>query len=181
MGLPDKTLDGGRACEVAARAFLGQARSSSVFSTPGRRAIYAASYTDACALIRADLPHRKGLSKQAWMIAPRMREVDRAVRRRLTVEVREAHPETIFARMNADAALADSKKTAAGEAQRIQLLEAAGLPARRLADARPKGCSRDDVLDALACLWTARRIALGKAQVFGEARSYFGQRTGIWS
>jgi hypothetical protein len=45
---------------------------------------------------------------------------------------------------------------------------------------RPRGCGRDDLIDAFACLWSARRIAGGKARVFGERDAYAGQRTGIW-
>lgn len=180
MGLPARTPAGGRACERAARAYLGPGRGSSVFSTSSRRAIFASDYAAACAVIREDLPDRRGLSKQAWGIAPKMREVDAVVRRRPSASIRESHPEVIFAHLNGGAALAAGKKTPEGRAQRLALLEAAGIPASACLTQRPSGVGRDDLVDALACLRTARRIAAGKAKVFGEAEPFAGQRTGIW-
>jgi predicted RNase H-like nuclease len=180
MGLPDVTLGGGRACEIASRRRLGPKRSSSVFSTPSRRALFADSYESACAIIREDLPRRKGLSKQSWMIAPKIRQVDLCVRNGLNFTLREAHPEVTFASLAGGAGLREGKKTTAGKERRIELLHMHGVDVRSALERKPPKCAADDLIDALACLWTARRILSGEAEFLGEADSYFGQLTGIW-
>lgn len=180
MGLPDVTIDGGRPCEVAARARLGAGRSASIFSTPSRAALYEKTYEACCAKIRRELPHRLGISKQAWMIAPKVREVDLAVRAGLPFKLQEAHPEVIFARMQGGQGLRESKKTKAGRALRLKLLRRHRIGVSDALAQRPQGCGEDDVIDALACLWTAHRIARGEAEGLGEVEPYFGQRTGIW-
>src|SRR2546422_9712633 len=77
---------------------------------------------------------------------------------RLQRRVREAHPEVSFALLNG-APLLFAKKSADGEAERRGLLnpifgEIRGVP----------GAARDDVLDAYALLWSARRARRGKAR-----------------
>ena len=79
IGLPERVGAGGRAAENSVRPLLG-ARQSSVFSVPSRAAIYAADY-------RRGLPDRaatseppRKVSKQLFNIAPKIREVDEALR-----------------------------------------------------------------------------------------------------
>ena len=180
MGLGERTEPGGRACEIAARAFLGGVRSRSVFSTPSARAIHADSYDAACAIVREDLPERLGLSKQSWMIAPKIREVDAVVRGRPAVVIRESHPEMAFAVMNGGAGLFPSKKSAEGQADRLGLLKRQGVNAALHLGGRPQGCGADDLIDAFACLWAAGRIATRHARGFGAGADYHGQQMGIW-
>ena len=79
IGLPDRIGPGGRGPERAIRPLLG-ARQSSVFSVPPRAAIYAADFAAACAAaLAASEPPRK-VSKQLFMIAPKIREVDALLR-----------------------------------------------------------------------------------------------------
>jgi hypothetical protein len=63
--------------------------------------------------------------------------------------------------------MAASKKTAAGEEERIEALAQSGL-ARAFVQQLPAGLKvgHDDFLDACAAVWTARRIALGQAGRF---------------
>jgi len=180
MGLPSRTPAGGRPCERAARAYLGRVRGTSVFSTCSRRVIYSSNYETACALIREELPGRRGLSRQAWNIAPKMREVDGLARLGSSLIIRESHPEVVFAHLNGGVGLAAGKKTKGGHAERIALLEKAGIRAQDCLKRRPSGVRRDDLIDALACLHTARRIAAKRAVVLGEDAPFAGQRTGIW-
>jgi predicted RNase H-like nuclease len=137
IGLPDQP--GPRACDRAARRLLGPRRSS-VFPAPSRAHLAAASFGDV-----------GGLSIQAWNLVPKVREVDAAWEPR----VREVGPEVSFAAM-AGAPMAHPKRTAAGRDERLAALGRAEAP--RVPGARP-----DDVLDALACAWTAARIAAGTA------------------
>jgi predicted RNase H-like nuclease len=74
--------------------------------------------------------------------------------------VAEVHPELCFARL-AGQPLPDSKRTWTGAMHRRRLLADNVLPD----DLGPAGraAAIDDVLDAAAAAWTARRIALGQA------------------
>ncbi|MEL6871540.1 MAG: DUF429 domain-containing protein, partial [Pseudomonadota bacterium] len=75
IGLPDQTGIGGRDADIAARRVLG-ARQSSVFAVPSRAAVACADYGDACArAFETSDPPRK-VSKQAFNIFPKIREVD---------------------------------------------------------------------------------------------------------
>jgi predicted RNase H-like nuclease len=77
--------------------------------------------------------------------------------------VREVHPEVCFCLMAGGRAMQFSKKTAAGVAERRDLLHSQfGRAADdALAQGPRSGCATDDLLDALAALWTARRILNG--------------------
>jgi len=61
--------------------------------------------------------------------------------------------------------MAHSKKTPAGSQERRELLAShfGDAVEKALADRRRLGCGQDDLLDAFAALWTARRIVGGKA------------------
>jgi predicted RNase H-like nuclease len=101
IGLPDRTGLGGRAAENCVRPLLG-ARQSSVFSVPSRAAIYASEYREACGIaLTTSEPPRK-VSKQLFNIAPKIREVDEALRATpgAADRVFEVHPELAFWRLN---------------------------------------------------------------------------------
>ena len=111
IGLPERAGHGGRAAENAVRPLLG-ARQSSVFSVPARAAIAANSYRDACAIaLAASDPPRK-VSKQLFMLAPKIREVDEVLRAEKAAAGRvfEVHPELAFWRLNGGRALDQPKK-----------------------------------------------------------------------
>ncbi len=155
---------GDRACDVAARQRLG-ARASSVFPAPLRGVLGASSHREASA--RRQAIDGKGMSIQAYNILRKIEQVDAALRASTTdaQRVHEVHPEVCFLQMNAGQPLAHGKKSKAGRALRLQLL-APHFPgqAERLLDEFPRrDVQADDVLDALACLWTARRLAQGQA------------------
>lgn len=174
IGLPARTGAGGRAAENAVRPLLG-ARQSSVFSVPARAAINAADYRAACdaALATSDPPRK--VSKQLFNIAPKIREVDAALRADAGLAARtyEVHPELAFWRLNGGRPLMEPKKVKGrcyepGLALRRGLLIAAGLPAAAVNATPPKGAAPDDLLDALACAAIARRIHAGVAKPFPD-------------
>lgn len=161
IGLPER---GPRACDQAARQVLGPGRGSSVFPAPIRPMLAAASYAEACR-IGFEIEGRK-LSKQAWNIVPKIRDVDAVLRAdvKLQRRVREVHPEVSFQTL-AGRPLAHGKKLAEGQAERLALLRPVFGAAvdQALAERRQLGSAVDDVLDAFAALWTAERIAAGTA------------------
>jgi hypothetical protein len=83
-----------------------------VFSVPSRRAIYADDFREACriALETSDPPRK--VSKQLFMIAPKIREIDAVLRADAGAADRvfEVHPELAFWRLNGERALEEPKK-----------------------------------------------------------------------
>lgn len=189
IGLPERAGHGGRAAENAVRPLLG-ARQSSVFSVPSRAALAAADYREACRIALATSQPPRKVSKQLFMLAPKIREVDACLCGDAAAAARvfEVHPEVAFWRLNGARALDQPKKVKGrcyepGLALRRRLLIAAGLPAAVVNGAPPAGAGADDLLDALACAAVARRIRMGLARPFPEppARDAFGLRMAIWA
>jgi predicted RNase H-like nuclease len=189
IGLPDRIGPDGRGPERAIRPLLG-ARQSSVFAVPPRAAVFAPDFRAACAAaLAASDPPRK-VSKQLFMIAPKICEVDALLRAGAACvdRVREVHPELAFWRLNGDRALDQPKKVKGvcyepGLALRRSLLVAAGLPASVVMAAPPKGAGADDLLDALACATVARRLFARMARPFPDppGRDRYGLTVAIWA
>jgi predicted RNase H-like nuclease len=189
IGLPERVGYGGRAAENAVRPLLG-ARQSSVFSVPSRAALAARDYRAACGIALATSDPPRAVSKQLYMIAPKIREVDACLRADpdAAARVYEVHPEFAFWRLNGDGALDEPKKVKGrcygpGLVLRRRLLIDAGI-APAVADAAPpKGAGPDDLLDALASAAIARRIHAGVARPFPDPpeRDAFGLPMAIWA
>jgi predicted RNase H-like nuclease len=188
IGLPAYTGPGGRGPERAVRPLLGE-RQSSVFAVPSRPAIYAQDYRKACRLALETSHPPKKVSKQLFMIAPKIREVDEMLRNApsLASRVFEVHPEVAFWRLNANRALPEPKKVkgrpfAPGLALRRGLLGRHGFSEAASA-AAPSGAALDDLLDALACAAIARRVLAGVAVPFPDPplRDEFGLPMAIWA
>jgi predicted RNase H-like nuclease len=164
---------GRRPCEDEARAFLGPARSS-IFYTPPRWV-----FTD----YPLDGPHPRGIgvSIQTWNILPKVREAMASVVATGHPRVSEVHPECSFRAMagatkgnpRVAAAQLASKQTGRGVGQRLTLLrDCAGMTIPDL-DTVPAGPGLDDLLDAVAAAWTARRWRAASADLirFGSPAS----------
>lgn len=163
IGLPDVACKGGRACDRAARKLLGPRRSS-VFSPPARAALTAADYPAALACNRASGPDGVGLSKQAYNLFPKLREIDAWITPHKQAWVHEVHPELAFTVLARGRPMRHAKRTADGATERAAALATAGLNPVRAMVADVPGASRDDRLDALVLAWMARRIADGKGR-----------------
>lgn len=188
IGLPDRTGEGGRGPERLVRPLIGE-RQSSVFSVPSRRAVFCDDYREACAAaLQTSAPPRM-VSKQAFHLFPKIREIDALLRARpsLTTVVFEAHPEVAFWRIGGETPLPLPKKVKSrghppGLALRRDLLVAAGYPAGFL-ERPPRGAGLDDLLDASANALVARRIHAGTAQSFPDppGRDAHGLPVAIWA
>lgn len=181
IGLPDAARSGGRACDRAARTLLGWPRSSSIFSPPCRSALQANTYDDASAQNRRSHSDSVGLTKQAFNLFPKIRALDQALSPAAQQRVREVHPECSFYVLNGNTALAASKHTDEGRTHRIHLLEEAGfteLDSALHAYARAQA-SADDILDAHAACYTARRMHAGTAERLPEAEPVPVDATGL--
>jgi predicted RNase H-like nuclease len=153
---------GWRDADRLARRALGR-RGASVFAIPPRPALEAPSYADANRTCR-ELTGR-GLSVQAYGLRRKIAEAETCRRAAAADGIRlyEVHPELAFGAL-AGAPLAASKHTADGLAVRRQLLAAAGI---ELPDT-VAGLAENDLLDAAAVAWSARRIAAGQAVVLAN-------------
>jgi predicted RNase H-like nuclease len=165
IGLPDSAP---RQADVLARTRLPQGRKSAVFPAPARAAVAAKTHPKASAANRAATG--VGLSIQAFGLIPKILEVDAFVRSPKPCRVVEVHPEVSFAAMD-PTSVALSKRTLAGRQAREDALRAAGVtpPAYQ---AR-QGYSADDLLDACAAAWSARRVASGTAESLPESPETF--------
>jgi len=155
--------DAPRACDLAARERLG-ARRSSVFPAPLRPALSAATHAEASAISREI--GGKGISVQAWHLFPRVDELDTLLREpRWRERLVEVHPELSFLAMNGGEPLPASKHRIDGLYCRRDLVagefgrSAIDAAVAQLAGRRVKD---DDMLDAFAVLWSARRREAGE-------------------
>jgi predicted RNase H-like nuclease len=146
--------DGWRVADALARRALGR-RGVTVFAIPPRLVWQQPTYTAANRACR-ELTG-KGLSAQTWGLRGKLLEADE-YRRESAVRLYEVHPELVFAAL-AGAPIAASKHTPAGLAVRRGLLARAGLSL----PPSVAGAAVDDLLDAAAVAWSARRIAAGEA------------------
>lgn len=199
IGLPERSPAGGRLAEREARALLG-ARKSSVFRIPSRRAVEASVASEpadarerffaACAIARETSEDGKGFAKQGFYILDKVAEIDALLRtyKDRAGRIFETHPELAFVMMNNGTALDLPKKVKSrvhppGLALRRALLMRAGIAADVAMAKAPKGAGDDDLIDALACLVTARRIFRGEARSYPQEPPHdeFGLPMAIWA
>ncbi len=150
IGLPDS---GSRRCDIEARKMIGPRRNS-VFPAPARGLLGSETYEEASARSRAI--SGKGISRQTFAILPRIHEVDLLMtpdRQRHLVEV---HPEVCFTIL-AGGPMAHHKATNEGRAERLAALRRVFPDVDEHAVRRIRRTQPDDVLDAYAAAWSARR------------------------
>lgn len=171
IGLSD---DGGRKCDSAARRILRD-RASSVFPAPVRAVLAAKSHEEANRI--SQRAAGVGITAQAFALVPKILEVDEVITRRLQARIFEVHPELCFQQaLNAGKPLGFPKRSAIGAVQRLRLLQDVGVDAHELVrewegSATPRLAGKvglDDLLDALAAAWSARRKAQGLSKVVTE-------------
>ena len=146
-----------RKAVLAARRFLAKfKKNSSVFPSPGLAVLHLDDYAEANALSKTR--YDKGLTKQTFELRHKIREAEA-----LATDPRlyEGHPEVSFAVMGG--VQLPPKRTPEGQAKRRALLRHhLGVTDFQV----PVGAATDDLLDALALLWSARRVAQGQARTF---------------
>ncbi|ADZ68769.1 hypothetical protein SL003B_0334 [Polymorphum gilvum SL003B-26A1] len=187
VGLPERAGVGGRRAEAAVRRHLGP-RQSSVFSVPSRAAVACTDYRQACGVaLQTSDPPRK-VSRQAFHLFAKIREIDALMVPALETRVYEVHPELAFWRLNGEQPMSRPKKignrpSPDGLDERAALLERNGFDPALLRQRPPKGAARDDLIDAAANCVIAERIALGMARPFPEDfdRDGRGLRMAIWA
>lgn len=168
---------GGRRADLEARVFL-KGNASSVFAAPPLEVVDMDDYAAANALLE-----RMGvakMSRQAWALLPKIRET--AAVAESDDRVYEVHPETSFRAM-AGAPLRYRKKSWNGLHERRRLLAVEGIDVPESLDG-VGAVPADDLLDAAAAAWSARRIAGGTAKELPESpvgpQLVNGRRIAIW-
>ena len=151
---------GTRLADQEARGLLKQ-RACCVFTAPLRPMLDCVDYLEARQL-RLQI-EGKSLTRQAWEIMPKIKEVDAILTPQAQSRVREGHPEVSFAYMNGGKALSNSKHTANGRRDRISLLIVRFPHVVSLVQTHSRVA--EDVIDACAMLWSAHRIYKKQALV----------------
>lgn len=173
------TDDGERACDLLAREQLRR-HASRVF-TGARRWLWQEFSDPDLANDEARKRGQKAVSRQLWHLGPQIMEVDAFVRAHRGYDIREAHPELVFLRLNGGEPL-PSKKSERGTRLRRSLLKREGIGEidRWLIRERiGTGAKSDDVLDACAVAIAAREAA-GCVPDGTAPRDAFGLPMQIW-
>jgi predicted RNase H-like nuclease len=120
----------------------------------------ASTYEEACAISRR--VSGRAISKQLYNIVPKIRDVDRLLSEpgSRPPYLFEMCPELSFATISGHP-MPHNKRTPEGRAERIEALRSAFGDVTSLLEGPATGAAPDDVLDALAGAWTARRYAAG--------------------
>ena len=168
---------GKREADEAARLALGGGpvnhyAASRVFNAPPTGVLDSTSYAQA----RLQVP---GLAAQTWALIPKIKEVAAIVDAHRDVDIRETHPEVTFRFLEGRAL--PGKKTWNGLMRRVEILtRKCGLHIdTNLAKAGT--FDPDDVVDAVACAWAARRIAHGWAcSLPVQPQKVDGRDVAIW-
>ena len=186
IGFPD---EGRRACEAMARALLKPKRHASVFPTPRRPMLTFDTYEEANAWGKAQADGA-GLTKQTWMIMPKIRELDGLITPEDQTRLSEGHPEVAFHRLSGGAPCVHPKKSDDGATERLSILKQCGLSnadmlvdraREQVRDLKGVAVARDDVYDACALALTARdRLKGGATHLTDGARDARGLRMEIW-
>ncbi len=166
IGLPEFP---GRACERETRRAI-EVRRSSVFSAPLRGMLAFEAYEDANKFGKA---RGAGLSRQAWNITPKIREIDALMTPALQARIIEGHPELAFTRLGGTPCRF-AKRTTEGRTERLAILEACDIDAAallRVARSRhplKRDFADDDLFDSCALSLTAEAVFNNCARRMGD-------------
>ena len=164
IGLPDGDVadeeERRRRADLEAKALLGR-RASTVFLTPTRQAVYASDFAEAAALQRGATG--VGLSRQAWGLVAKIREVDAWVIRNRGGHpvLRESHPELAWAMLNYRNPMRWPKADYLGAKERLEIasrhVDRAQVEQLLRHIVAQGGVRTDDVLDAMVLAIHARQ------------------------
>ena len=165
IGLPETSS---REAESLARDFVGPRRSS-VFPTPIRPALRCSTRPEACSITHAINGKKVGV--QAFALFPKIEQIVDLLEAhpQLATRTYEVHPEVSF-RAWAEKPMAHYKKSVAGKQER-QALIAREFGTEVFARLQRESSIRlpdDDLADAFAALWSAKRIFAGSVAKFPD-------------
>ena len=165
IDVPIGLMDAGqRMADREARKVLGR-RASCVFPSAIRPVLGITDYHEACNVSFA--AQRKRIPTRAFALGLRSHQVDLEMSQELQRRVIEIHPEVSFWALNGGTPVPVSKRTPAGEYERLRLLVSAYSDDLSSVET-PSGAAPDDFLDACVAAWTAARFARGEAKTLPE-------------
>ncbi|MFC1992142.1 DUF429 domain-containing protein [Chloroflexota bacterium] len=150
-----------RRCDKEARALLATKRKPSVFVSPCRAAVYAATEEDAKQLNMEKT--NRSLSQQTLAIIPKIRQVDQLLMSNMDARlvIREVHPEVCFWAFNNGESTIHKKTDKRGIAERKEILNSVYPQAEEIFNSvcgkyLHKHVAEDDIVDAMVAAVTAR-------------------------
>ena len=157
-----------RQADQLARKLLSKT-ASSVFTAPTPEMLDQPNYEKA-SLVSKRL-FGKSMSLQSWYLFPKIKDVQTMIHHE-DMQIYEIHPELSFRAMNNEQVILESKKTQEGFALRNALLSM-HFKNFIFEDIRNQHARKDvmdnDILDALAVLWSAKRIQSNQASYLPQA------------
>ena len=157
-----------RQADQLARKLLSK-KASSIFTAPTPEMLAQPNYEKA-SLVSKRL-FGKSMSLQSWYLFPKIKDVQTMIHHE-DMQIYEIHPELSFRAMNNEQVILESKKSHEGFATRNSLL-ALHFKHFIFEEIRcqyaKKDVMDDDILDALAVLWSAKRIQSNKASFIPQA------------
>jgi len=157
-----------RQADQLARKLLSK-KASSVFTAPTPEMLDQPNYEKA-SLVSKKL-FGKSMSLQSWYLFPKIRDVQTMIHHE-DMQIYEIHPELSFRAMNTEQVILESKKSPEGFAIRNSLLTM-HFKNFIFEDVRNQHARKDvmdnDILDALAVLWSAKRIQSNQASFLPQS------------
>ena len=175
IGLP---VAGRRQADLEAKSLLGP-RASSVFFTPPREALLQETHALATRM-SAELTG-VGMSQQSYALSAKILQVD-AWLGDAPCRVVEVHPEVSFAEMLGHPGAAPKRRWA-GMVERLNALADEGILIDGVTGVAAHRAAIDDMFDAAAAAWTARRVFAGIARSFPNPPEILesGESAAIWA
>jgi predicted RNase H-like nuclease len=178
IGLPEA---GTRQCDNEARRLLGS-RHMTIFPAPIRPALLARTREEASDITFAIDGRR--VAHQSWGLYSKVREIDELLRNDISLRYQlfETHPELCFRQWNNGEVIQAGKKSPTGRQARVELIGEALFTAIRNRHPKVSEVGSDDIADALAALWTAKRKWQGTAISIPTipGQDAFGLTMSIW-
>lgn len=171
IGLPDTPP---RLADTLVRAKLGPRRSS-IFAAPPAFCLDSKWTTRKAASDESQQRFGIGIGAQAFALMKNIRETDEVARK--DERVYEVHPEFSFTLMNSQQPLRFNKKTWNGREERVRLLRQQRIVLPTMLPDHVGTVPIDDLLDAAAAAWSARRIAQKSAVSVPDGQQRIGS---IW-
>ena len=144
IGYLDEPRPGGRTCDREARALLGARRGASIRSAPTR------------ALLRGEI--EDGIDAVSRVLLSHYREIATEVASYRQRTVYEVEPELTFFELQDRVPLRYSKRSSLGLEERVDILRARIQDVDKVLSVHMPGVRPEKIVDAVACLWSARRI-----------------------
>ena len=155
---------GFRMADAEARVLL-KSRASTIFSAPAKETLLSDNYNDACAINESICG--KKISKQSWFLFSKIKEARTIFcQAHKKIKLYEVHPELSFMAMNDMRVIELGKKTDEGFKMRHKLVKKLFSKfdfEQTRANFKRCDVADDDILDAIAVLWSTQKIVANMA------------------